>query len=158
MLAPKSWICARWCTKCACSGRNELATMHPRRAISRDAHAGDAFGSSQGRFEYQVEAELIHGFTTTAVVFPPTPALLPAAPALRAALCENQRTARDGDPADRCRLRAAGYAADITAVPVNGGSRRGAEETFTKSCWRRSCSCDKRAIGQPPGTCRTTQR
>ena len=112
----------------------EIATMRRAAAISAGAHQRAMRAARPGRFEYQIEAELLHEFRRHGAQFPAYwPIVAGGANACVLHYRDNDAPLRDGDLLlidAGCELD--GYAADITRTfPVNGrysGAQRAAYE------------------------------
>jgi Xaa-Pro aminopeptidase len=101
----------------------ELATMRRAASISAGAHRRAMRATRPGRFEYEVEAELLHEFRARGAQAPAyTPIVAGGANACVLHYVANDALLRDGDLLlidAGCELD--GYASDITrAFPVNG--------------------------------------
>jgi len=101
----------------------ELATMRRAASISAGAHRRAMRATRPGRFEYEVEAELLHEFRARGAQAPAyTPIVAGGANACVLHYVANDAQLRDGDLLlidAGCELD--GYASDITrAFPVNG--------------------------------------
>ena len=102
---------------------HELALMRRAGAISAAAHRRAMLASRPGRFEYELEAELLHEFRSGGAQFPAYwPIVAGGANACVLHYVSNDATLRDGDLVlidAGCEL--GGYASDITRThPVNG--------------------------------------
>jgi Xaa-Pro aminopeptidase len=101
----------------------ELATMRRAAAISADAHVRAMKASKPGRFEYEIEAELLYAFRRGGAQFPAySPIVASGANACVLHYVGNDARMADGDLLlidAGCELD--GYASDITRTfPVNG--------------------------------------
>lgn len=101
----------------------ELATMRRAAAISARAHRRAMQTTRPGRFEYEIEAELLHTFRSAGSQAPAYPSIVASgANACILHYIENQRRMGDGELLlidAGCELD--GYASDITRTfPVNG--------------------------------------
>src|SRR5262249_31355443 len=102
---------------------HELALMRRAAAISAAAHRRAMQASRGGRFEYELEAELLHEFRANGAQFPAYwPIVAGGANACVLHYVSNDAALRDGDLVlidAGCELD--GYASDITRThPVNG--------------------------------------
>lgn len=102
---------------------SEIAIMRRAGEISADAHCRAMRASRPGRFEYEIEAELLHAFRSAGSQAPAyTSIVASGANACILHYIENDRRMADGDLLlidAGCELD--GYAADITRTfPVNG--------------------------------------
>ncbi|MDX5363325.1 MAG: Xaa-Pro aminopeptidase [Pseudazoarcus pumilus] len=102
---------------------SELAIMRRAGEISADAHCRAMRASRPGRFEYEIEAELLHAFRTSGSQAPAYTSIVASGPnACILHYIENDRRMADGDLLlidAGCELD--GYASDITRTfPVNG--------------------------------------
>ena len=102
---------------------SELAIMRRAGAISGDAHRRAMAATRPGRFEYEIEAELLHAFRTAGSQSPAYPSIVASGPnACILHYVENDRRMADGELLlidAGCELD--GYASDITrSFPVNG--------------------------------------
>src|SRR5690606_38109760 len=101
----------------------ELAIMRRAAKISAEAHRRAMLATRPGRFEYEIEAELLHAFRAAGSQFPAyTSIVASGANACVLHYVENDRRMRDGELLlidAGCELD--GYASDITRTfPVNG--------------------------------------
>jgi len=101
----------------------ELAIMRRAGAISGDAHRRAMAATRPGRFEYEIEAELLHAFRRAGSPSPAYPSIVASGPnACILHYVENDRRMADGELLlidAGCELD--GYASDITrSFPVNG--------------------------------------
>ncbi len=101
----------------------ELTTMRRAAAISTDAHRRAMAATAPGRFEYEVEAQLLHAFRAGGAAGPAySPIVAGGANACILHYVENNRRLTDGELVlidAGCELD--GYASDITRTfPVNG--------------------------------------
>lgn len=101
----------------------ELAIMRRAAAISTDAHRRAMAATAPGRFEYEVEAQLLHAFRAGGAAGPAySPIVAGGANACILHYVENNRRLADGELVlidAGCELD--GYASDITRTfPVNG--------------------------------------
>jgi len=102
---------------------SELAIMRRAGELSADAHCRAMRVTRPGRFEYEIEAELLHAFRSAGSQGPAYPSIVASgANACILHYIENHRRMEDGDLLlidAGCELD--GYAADITRTfPVNG--------------------------------------
>lgn len=102
---------------------HEIATMRRAAAISAGAHRRAMAATAAGRFEYEIEAELIHEFRRHGSQYPAYSSIVAAgANACVLHYVENDRRMQDGELLlidAGCELD--GYASDITRTfPVNG--------------------------------------
>lgn len=102
---------------------SELAIMRRAGEISADAHCRAMRATRPGRFEYEIDAELLHAFRTAGSQFPAYPSIVASGPnACILHYVENDRRMTDGDLLlidAGCELD--GYASDITRTfPVSG--------------------------------------
>ena len=102
---------------------SELATMRRAARISADAHCRAMRATRPGRFEYEIEAELLHAFRAAGSQAPAyTSIVAGGANACVLHYVDNDQPLRDGDLLlidAGCELD--GYASDITrSFPVNG--------------------------------------
>ncbi|MBL8443997.1 MAG: aminopeptidase P N-terminal domain-containing protein [Zoogloeaceae bacterium] len=101
----------------------ELALMQRAATISASAHARAMRATRPGRFEYEIEAELLHTFRSAGSQYPAYPSIVASGPnACVLHYVENDRQMQDGDLLlidAGCELD--GYASDITRTfPVSG--------------------------------------
>ena len=101
----------------------EIATMQRSGAIASDAHRRAMRATRAGRFEYEIEAEILHHFYANSAQAPAyTSIVAGGANACTLHYVENRASLRDGDLLlidAGCELD--GYASDITRTfPVNG--------------------------------------
>jgi Xaa-Pro aminopeptidase len=102
---------------------HDLAMMREAAAISAAAHRRAMAASRAGRFEYEIEAELLHEFRRRGAAAPAYPSIVAGgANACVLHYVANDRPLRDGDLLlIDAGAEYAGYAADITrSFPVNG--------------------------------------
>lgn len=102
---------------------SEIAIMRRAGEIARDAHIRAMRAARPGRYEYEVEAELLHAFRAAGAVGPSYSNIVASGPnACTLHYVENDRLMQDGDLLlidAGCELD--GYASDITRTfPVNG--------------------------------------
>jgi Xaa-Pro aminopeptidase len=102
---------------------SELATMRRAAQISADAHVRAMRAARPGRFEYEIEAELLHAFRAAGSQYPAYTSIVASGPnACVLHYVENDRRMQDGELLlidAGCELD--GYASDITRTfPVNG--------------------------------------
>ncbi|MBS0544587.1 MAG: Xaa-Pro aminopeptidase [Proteobacteria bacterium] len=102
---------------------SEIATMRRAGQISAEAHCRAMRTARPGRFEYEIEAELLHAFRAAGSQYPAyTSIVASGANACVLHYVENDRRMEDGDLLlidAGCELD--GYASDITrSFPVNG--------------------------------------
>ncbi|MBS0509600.1 MAG: Xaa-Pro aminopeptidase [Proteobacteria bacterium] len=102
---------------------SEIATMRRAGQISAEAHCRAMRAARPGRFEYEIEAELLHTFRAAGSQYPAyTSIVASGANACVLHYVENDRRMEDGDLLlidAGCELD--GYASDITrSFPVNG--------------------------------------
>lgn len=102
---------------------SELATMRCAAAISAEAHARAMRSTRPGKFEYQIEAELLHAFRHAGSQAPAYPSIVASGPnACVLHYVDNNRRMADGELLlidAGCEVD--GYASDITRTfPVNG--------------------------------------
>ncbi|ATE59036.1 Xaa-Pro aminopeptidase [Thauera sinica] len=102
---------------------SELATMRNAGRISAAAHCRAMRAARPGRFEYEIEAELLHAFRAAGSQYPAYPSIVASgANACVLHYVENDHRMEDGDLLlidAGCELD--GYASDITrSFPVNG--------------------------------------
>lgn len=102
---------------------HELGIMRRAARISADAHVRAMRATREGRFEYEVEAELLHEFRRRGSPFPAYGSIVASGPnACVLHYRENDRQMRDGELLlidAGCELE--GYASDITRTfPVSG--------------------------------------
>ncbi len=102
---------------------SELETMRRAAKISADAHCRAMRASRPGRFEYEIEAELLHAFRAAGSPYPAyTSIVASGANACVLHYVDNDSRMKDGDLLlidAGCELD--GYASDITrSFPVNG--------------------------------------
>jgi Xaa-Pro aminopeptidase len=102
---------------------SELAIMKRAAQISAGAHVRAMRATAPGRFEYEIEAELLHAFRTAGSQYPAYPSIVASgANACVLHYVDNDRRMADGDLLlidAGCELD--GYASDITrSFPVNG--------------------------------------
>ncbi|MDP2811311.1 MAG: Xaa-Pro aminopeptidase [Rhodocyclaceae bacterium] len=102
---------------------HEIALMRRAADISADAHVRAMRAAAPGRFEYEIEAELIHEFRRRGSQHPAYPPIVASGPsACVLHYVDNSQRLRDGDLLlidAGCEVD--GYAADITRTfPVNG--------------------------------------
>ena len=142
-------------------GRARTGHHAPRGGDFRGAHRRAMRAARPGRFEYEIEAELLHEFRRHGAQFPAYRRSSPAAPT--PACCITSATTRalhDGDLLlidAGCELD--GYASDITRTfPVNGTfSARAARRLRNRA--RRAGGGDRQGARRAtPGTTRTTRR
>ncbi|MDR0563697.1 MAG: aminopeptidase P N-terminal domain-containing protein, partial [Azoarcus sp.] len=108
----------------------EIALMRRAAKISADAHCRAMRATRPGRFEYEIEAELLHAFRAVGSQYPAYPSIVASGPnACVLHYVNNDRRMEEGDLLlidAGCELD--GYASDITRTfPVNGrfsGSQR----------------------------------
>lgn len=101
----------------------EISTMRRAGRISVEAHRRAMQATKPERFEYQIEAELLHTFRTHGSSFPAYPSIVASGPNTCVLhYIENSRRMEDGDLLlidAGCELD--GYASDITSTfPVSG--------------------------------------
>ena len=101
----------------------EIALMRRAGEISAAAHCRAMRATRPGRFEYEIEAELLHAFRASGSQFPAYPSIVASGPnACVLHYVDNDRRMADGELLlidAGCELD--GYAADITRTfPVNG--------------------------------------
>jgi Xaa-Pro aminopeptidase len=102
---------------------HELATMRRAAAISAEGHRRAMAAARPGRFEYEVEAELLHAFRRHGAQAPAYPSIVASGPnACVLHYVSNDRAMQDGELLlidAGCELDS--YASDITRTfPVNG--------------------------------------
>jgi Xaa-Pro aminopeptidase len=102
---------------------SELAIMRRAGAISGHAHRRAMAATRPGRYEYEIEAELLHAFRSAGSQSPAYPSIVASGPnACVLHYVDNDRQLADGDLLlidAGCELD--GYASDITrSFPVNG--------------------------------------
>ncbi|HRD33090.1 MAG TPA: aminopeptidase P N-terminal domain-containing protein [Rhodocyclaceae bacterium] len=102
---------------------SELALMRRAAAISASAHRRAMCATRPGRFEYEIEAELLHSFRAAGSQYPAYPSIVASgANACVLHYVANDRQMQDGDLLlidAGCELD--GYASDITrSFPVSG--------------------------------------
>ena len=112
---------------------SELATMRRAGQISANAHCRAMRAARPGRFEYEIEAELLHAFRTAGSQYPAyTSIVASGANACVLHYVENNRRVEDGDLLlidAGCELD--GYASDITRTfPVNGRYRGAQRDVY----------------------------
>ncbi len=102
---------------------SELAIMRRAAAISAEGHRRAMAAARPGRFEYEIEAELLHAFRAAGSPSPAYPSIVASGPnACVLHYIRNDRRMQDGELLlidAGCELD--GYASDITrSFPVNG--------------------------------------
>ena len=113
---------------------SELATMRRAAAISAEAHCRAMRATAPGRFEYEIEAELLHTFRRAGSQAPAYNSIVASgANACVLHYVENNRRMQDGELLlidAGCELD--GYASDITrSFPVNGRFSAAQREIYT---------------------------
>ncbi|MCU0868927.1 MAG: aminopeptidase P N-terminal domain-containing protein, partial [Burkholderiales bacterium] len=101
----------------------EIATMRRAAAISSDAHRRAMAATAPGRFEYEIEAELLHEFVRRGARAQAYPAIVASGP--NACVLHYVENTRRMQPGDLLLIDAGcevdGYASDITRTwPVDG--------------------------------------
>ena len=140
---------------------HEIGVMRRAARIAAAAHRRAMQRTRPGRFEYEIEAELLYEFRRNGAQFPAySPIVAGGANACVLHYVFNDALLRDGELLlidAGCELD--GYASDLTRTyPVNGrfsaGPARGLRESYSP----RSCRDRHGARRATPGTSRTTRR